>query len=70
MKYNFISQQIIKRRKEEKRRENIKDAILIALIIIIGNLVAFWSFNLMDRAYEERAAAAGYKLPTSQMRNL
>lgn len=69
MKYNYrLSQKIINFLKREKMRENIKTAIVIALIGIIGNLGLFWAFNLYDRAYEERAEAAGYELPVNQVR--
>lgn len=69
MKYNYrLSQRIINCRKRAKMRENIKLGIVIALIAIIGNLTVFWAVNLWDRAYEERAAAAGYELPINQVR--
>lgn len=69
MKYNnTLAQRIINCRKQAEMRENIKLIIVIALIGIIGNLAVFWAINIYDRAYEERAASAGYELPINQVR--
>ena len=69
MKTNHrLSENVLKYRKAAKRRENIQLAIVIALIAIIGNLGVFLAFNLMDSAYEQRAKAAGYKLPATEIR--
>ena len=69
MKTNhYLSQKIINRRKSLKTRENIKVAIIIALVAIIGNLGVLWALNQFDKAYEQRAKLAGYELPVNQVR--
>lgn len=72
MKYNNLnyklSQNVLKWRRAQEKRENIKSLVAIILIAIIGNLAVLWAFQLFDQAYENRAAAAGYELPQSEMR--
>jgi hypothetical protein len=69
MKYDYkLSRNVLKWRRTQKNQKNIKSIVAIILIAIIGNLAVLWAFQLFDQAYENRAAAAGYELPKSEMR--
>ena len=53
-----------------KKKINIKDVVLFFIVVFILNCLAYFAIKQYDKAFENRAKAAGYyeKLP-DEMKN-